>query len=180
MPSNASGAEAGRVQVRRVSADEWATYRELRLTALADTPEAFFSTLERERGLDEQTWRDRLGSAATFLAWRDGAAVGAVTVLDYQESHQHGFPGAAHLVAMWVSPAARRLGIGRRLVKTALDHARSAGAPSAVLWVFQDNERARGLYERMGFRPTDLRNSRPGKPEDIEFLMVRELDGSEP
>ncbi len=162
-------------QIRRVSADEWATYREVRLAALADTPEAFFATLERERELGEQAWRDRLDSAATFLAWRDEAPVGAVTVLGYEESHGHGFAGAAHIVAMWVSPAARRLGIGRQLVRAALDHARSGGAPAVVLWVFDDNLRAKALYEQLGFRRTDLRQSRPGKPEDVEFLMVAEL-----
>jgi ribosomal protein S18 acetylase RimI-like enzyme len=167
--------QASTVQVRPVSADEWATYRDVRLAALADTPEAFSSTLERERAFGEDVWRDRLGSAATFLAWHNDAPAGTVTVLSYHESHQHGFAGAAHLVAMWVRPTARRLGIGRHLVQAALDHARASGAPSMVLWVFLDNERARALYERMGFRATEQRDSRPGKPEDVEVLMVADL-----
>jgi ribosomal protein S18 acetylase RimI-like enzyme len=175
MASEAGPAEAGILQVRLVTPDDWATYRDVRLAALADTPEAFSSTLERERAFGEDVWRDRLGSAATFLAWRDGTPVGTVTVLAYHESHQHGFPGAAHIVAMWVTPAARRLGVGRQLVLAALDHARSDGAPSMVLWVFEDNERARALYERMGFRATELRDSRPGKPEDVELLMHCDL-----
>src|SRR5580658_860104 len=159
------------VQVRRAGPDEWATYRNVRLAALSDTPEAFYSTLERELSLDEQAWRQRLGSADTFLAWRDGRPVGTATGLPYSQTDTHGFTGALHLVAMWVSPQARRLGVGALLVKAVTDQARQAGAPSVVLWVFEANERARAFYERMGFRATDLRSSRPGNPADTEFLM---------
>jgi GNAT superfamily N-acetyltransferase len=168
-------AEPRPAQVRPVSPDDWATYRQVRLTALADAPGAFSSTLERERDLSEQLWRQRLGAAASFLAWRDGAPVGAVTALPYDDGQVHGFHGAWHLVAMWVSPAARGLGIGRVLVQTVIDQACAAGAPSVVLWVFDANQRARSLYERMGFRPTDRTDTRPGNPEDIEHLMIREL-----
>ena len=165
----------GRVRVGRIGPDEWASYREVRLAALADTPLAFSSSLERERAFDEETWRGRLGSAATFLAWREGAPAGTVTVLPYDESQRHGVSGAAHLVAMWVTPDARRLGIGRQLVEAVFGEARAMGAPAVVLWVFEDNDRARGLYEEMGFRATELRDSPPDRPEDAEILMVREL-----
>jgi ribosomal protein S18 acetylase RimI-like enzyme len=163
------------VEVRQAGPGDWAIYREVRLAALADTPAAFPSTLERELAFGEDTWRDRLGSATTYLAWRDGVPVGTVTVLAYHESHNHPFCGAAHLVAMWVSKDARGLGIGSRLVQAGLNQARSAGAPAVVLWVFHDNERARALYERMGFVATELRDSRPGKPEDVELLMIAAL-----
>ena len=166
---------ADAVEICPAGPDDWATYRDVRLAALADTPGAFSSTLEREAAFGEDVWRGRLGSAATFLAWRAGVPVGTVTVLGYHESHNHDFTGAAHIVAMWVSPAARGLRIGGQLVKAALDHARAAGAPSAVLWVFEDNQPARRLYERMGFRPTEHRDSRPGRPEDVEVLMVADL-----
>jgi ribosomal protein S18 acetylase RimI-like enzyme len=174
--SRASGSPATSAPVvRRVSPAEWAAYRQVRLAALADSPQAFSSTLERELEFDEQVWRQRLASAASFLAWQDDQAVGTVTVLLYDESDGHGFTGAAHLVAMWVSPAARRLGAGQLLVKAVFDHARAAGAPSVVLWVFEENGGARAFYERMGFRETDLRDSRPGKPEDVELMMIRYL-----
>ncbi|HUC57080.1 MAG TPA: GNAT family N-acetyltransferase [Streptosporangiaceae bacterium] len=175
MASEEGPREGRSVQVRLIGADDWATYREVRLAALADTPEAFSSSLERERAFGEQTWRDRIAAAATFLAFLDDAPAGTVTVLGYEQNHNHGFTGAAHIVAMWVSPPARKRGIGRRLVSAALDQARSAGAPSAVLWVFEDNERAYGLYERMGFRATEFRDSPPGRPDDVEVLMVADL-----
>lgn len=151
------------------------SYREIRLAALADSPEAFSSTLEREAEFSEQTWRQRLGASPSFLAWHGGAVAGTVTALSGEIAGLPDFPGAWHLVAMWVRPAARRHGIGRLLVQTVTDQAAAAGAPSVLLWVFDANERARALYERMGFRATDRTGARPGNPQDIEHLMIREL-----
>jgi ribosomal protein S18 acetylase RimI-like enzyme len=166
--------------VRQVSPDDWVSYREVRLTALADSPEAFFSTLEQEAEFGEQVWRQRLGRAPSFLAWHDGVPAGTVTALPGNVAGLPDFPGAWHLVAVWVSPAARGRGIGRLLVQTVIDEAAAAGAPSVALWVFDANERARTLYERMGFRATDLTNARPGNPQDVEHLMIRELPASQP
>ncbi len=167
-------ASAG-VLVRRVRAGDWAVYRQVRLAALADSPESFSSTLERELALTEQDWRDRLGSAATFLAWQDGQPAGTATSLPYSPAYKHGRSGARMLVAMWVDPRARRLGVGRLLVEAVADHARAAGAPSVVLRVYETNSRARDLYQRTGFQESGVRVPRPGLVDEWELLLVREL-----
>jgi hypothetical protein len=46
--------------VRPVQPDDWAALREIRLRALADSPSAFASTLEREQAFDEREWRRRI------------------------------------------------------------------------------------------------------------------------
>src|SRR6476660_4862023 len=43
--------------VGRGRADEWEALREIRLAALADSPDAFGSTLVEERDADEVRWR---------------------------------------------------------------------------------------------------------------------------
>jgi GNAT superfamily N-acetyltransferase len=163
------------VVISRVSPDQWATYREVRLAALTDSPEAFSSTVERELGFGEQLWRDRMGANMTLLAWLDRRPVGTVTVLDTELSDTHGFTGAFHLVAMWVDPSARRLGVGAQLVSAALDAAKSGGAPALLLWVVEANDRARSLYERLGFLATGHREAYPNQPGQWEQLMVRGL-----
>jgi GNAT superfamily N-acetyltransferase len=167
--------QSEQVVISRVSPDQWATFREVRLAALAESPEAFSSTVERELGFPEQLWRDRLGANVTLLAWLDDRPVGTVTVLDTALADTHGFAGAFHLVAMWVDPSARRLGIGAQLVSAALDAARSGGAPALLLWVVESNDRGRSLYERLGFRDTGFREAYPNQPGQWEQLMVREL-----
>jgi ribosomal protein S18 acetylase RimI-like enzyme len=51
-----------------------------------------------------------------------------------------------------VERSARRRGIGRELVSSALRWARLRGARQAWLQVLADNTGAIGLYESMGFR----------------------------
>ena len=45
----------------------------------------------------------------------------------------------------------RGVGLGRRLLEAGIDWARSVGAHKVVLEVWPDNDRALGLYERVGF-----------------------------
>jgi hypothetical protein len=49
-------------EVRRFRPDEWRAYRDLRLRSLADAPDAFGSTLERECDLPHAHWSERLAS----------------------------------------------------------------------------------------------------------------------
>src|SRR3954452_8807907 len=62
------------VRVRPAEPDDWASLRDVRLRALADAPEAFASTLEKERSVAEDEWRGR--TRGTFLAHEDGRIVG--------------------------------------------------------------------------------------------------------
>ena len=57
------------------------------------------------------------------------------------------------LVGMYVRPDYRRHGLGARLVERILRHAREIGGIAVVqLGVACDNQPARTLYERMGFK----------------------------
>lgn len=53
---------------------------------------------------------------------------------------------------MWIAARARRLGIGDRLSRLALDWLRQQGAHSVEIQVLRDNEASWKLYERMGFQ----------------------------
>jgi hypothetical protein len=47
--------------VRPVGPDDWALLKHVRLTALADAPEAFYSTLVKEEHRTEAEWRTWAG-----------------------------------------------------------------------------------------------------------------------
>lgn len=53
---------------------------------------------------------------------------------------------------MWIESDARRLGIGDRLSRLAMDWMRDQGAHSIEIQVLKDNEASWKLYERMGFK----------------------------
>jgi ribosomal protein S18 acetylase RimI-like enzyme len=62
--------------------------------------------------------------------------------------------GAAELISMWVSPAARGRGVGDRLVLSVARWARQAGSEVLRLAVAPGNENAAELYRRNGFQLT--------------------------
>ena len=153
------------MDVRRVRADEWNVLREVRLRALAESPEAFATTFEEARARPEQWWRiwaERSAESsgqAMFLAW-DGAPAGIVGAVAEQ--------GRFRLISMWVDPPARGRGVGRVLLEAAVAF---AGEAQIVLSVTDGNEAVGRLYELCGFIETGFAEPlRSGSK-----LLVREL-----
>lgn len=145
------------LELRALHADGGELWRQLRLRALADAPDAFADTAAEwhPRGDAERRWRSRLDDVPfNVVAVRDGAPVGQVsaTVLD-----EH---GRSELTSMWVDPAARGCGVGEALVAAVVDWARRTGGSAVVLSVQRSNAPAVRLYARCGFTPID--ESAPG------------------
>jgi GNAT superfamily N-acetyltransferase len=150
--------QPGGVQVRRVEPGEWASLRRVRLAALADSPAAFASTVERERAFDEAEWRRRV-AWPWFLAWQGGVPVGVVAAAA-KTRPEDGVPYPSwELVSMWVAPGFRGGGVADQLVAAVVEHARGDGAARATLWVADGNPRARAFYLRLGFQPTGFRQA---------------------
>ena len=144
------------IRIRRVRREEWERVCDLRLRALADAPDAFGSTLDRERGNGQAEWIGWIegwegATNAMFVAERGdrwiGMAVGSRTG---EEDH-------AHLFGMWVDPEWRGTGVGARLVEGVLQWARSWGAGWLGLGVTETNDGAVGFYEHLGFVDTGER-----------------------
>ncbi|PFG39898.1 acetyltransferase (GNAT) family protein [Georgenia soli] len=147
------------ITVERVSEQDWRTLRDVRLRALAEAPQAFGSTLERELAFDESTWRERAAAGRTFLALRAGQVVGLAGY--YVEP---GHEDERQLVSMWVDPYARGSGAAALLVSAVREAAAAEGARTLTLFVADGNDRARHLYERLGFRSTGERQALPSDP----------------
>jgi GNAT superfamily N-acetyltransferase len=150
--------------VRRADTADWEQVRQIRLTALQDSPGAFASTYEREVGFDDATWRSRTGTAAWFLAYDGEQAVGVVAGIQEQSAPAQ----ERHVVSFWVAPSHRRRGIAGLLLHAVVDWARQDGAHLVTLWVVDDNEPATRLYQRHGFRPTGDRQVVPGSDSTVE------------
>jgi ribosomal protein S18 acetylase RimI-like enzyme len=72
--------------------------------------------------------------------------------------------------AIYVLPEAWGGGVGRALMATALEHLGADGFPEAMLWVLEDNPRARAFYERSGWSLDDA-----ARDEVFLDTTVREL-----
>ena len=146
---------------REFLTNEWQTYRELRLRALADSPEAFGSTLAGEQVYPESWWVDRLSAGVAsvtdlpLVAEVDGEPAGLSWGRIEPEQ-----PDTAHVYQVWVAPEARGRGAGRMLLESVLAWARGQRVGAVELSVTCGDTPARRLYERAGFVPF-------GEPEPV-------------
>ena len=85
-------------------------------------------------------------------------------------------PRCAELYALYVTPAWWSTGTGRDLMCRVLDETQAGGYPRIVLWVLEQNARARRFYERSGFR-LDGRSFVPDWLGGVtEVCYARDLD----
>ena len=79
------------------------------------------------------------------------------------------------LMTLAVEPSARRRGLGRALLRHAMDLGRSLGATRGLLELRASNAAALTLYEQEGFRRTAVRARYYANPVEDAVLMEREL-----
>ncbi len=90
---------------------------------------------------------DRSPRSRVWFAERDGRTLGCTAMVDRDDRGQ--------LRWVVVLPAARGLGLGKRLVTLALDYAASQGWREAYLETTEGLDASMGLYEKLGFVTTD-------------------------
>lgn len=153
------------LSLQLIGPDDWEAWRQVRLQALAEAPDAFSSSLSEWEQADEARWRARLTEVPyNVLARRQLLVVGMVSALPPTD-------GEASLVSMWVTPQARGQGVGDALVARILEWAAGLGALRVGLDVRVANDHAQRLYARHGFSVVgSARLARDGVPE---FRMQR-------
>jgi len=160
-----------KVMIRTIGAEEWPVWRDLRLRALADAPDAFRPTLEEESNQPDQWWDELIRATVEhprgglWVAWADEDAVG---MLFGRVDDEH---TVLEIGAMWVAANVRRHGVGTGLIEAAIDWARGFGVSEASLWATEHNAEAAAFYRRHGFQSTEETDGlRPGS-----HLTVRKL-----
>lgn len=152
-------------EIRRLTADDWHSYRRIGLAALATDPDAFGSTLEHAQALPDEEWKARIERSAVFVGEFDVQAVGLAIGIDAGQG--------AELVSMWVAPDFRGTGLAARLVQSVVDWAAGAGYDEIRLWVVEGNLAAQRAYAKCGFEPTGRRQPHPRAQSVMELEMAR-------
>lgn len=159
------------IRVRVLDKDEWVAYRDVRLRALRESPEAFVASAEEEEAFEDQYWMDRMERSRRILAQDGDEVVGVVSV---GTGHRTNIPGAGELFGLWVEPPRRGTGVARRLMEKAAKVGRQVGLRQLVYWVGTDNGRAVAFASSFGFRPTDDR-----RPMRIRGVDDEDADSEE-
>jgi ribosomal protein S18 acetylase RimI-like enzyme len=135
------------VQIRRLTPADAARFKEIRLEALQQAPEAFGSTFEQECTLSLAEFEDALAKTDVFGAFRGTDLLGMAgyrTQAGVKKAHK------GYLWGMYVRASARGTGVAKPLVEAVLAHARER-VELVQLTVVKENERAQRLYRSCGF-----------------------------
>lgn len=162
------------IRVRVLEQDEWPIYREVRLRALRESPEAFVASAEEEAEFEDSVWEERIVRSRRIVAEDGDEVVGVVSV---GTGHRSKIADAGELFGLWVEAPRRGSGVARRLMEKAARVGREVGLKQLLYWVGTDNGRAVAFASSFGFRPTDDR--RPmrirgveDEDEDAEEMMM--------
>jgi RimJ/RimL family protein N-acetyltransferase len=138
-------------EIRRLTKDDAPELFPLRLRALQEHPEAFGSSYQDELRNGIERWETTLAdeSRAFFGAFHEEKLLGMVGIfreIGKKQQHRMG------IVAMYVAPEARNLGLGQALITACIDYAKQQdGVRRINIGVTAGNGGARKLYRRNGF-----------------------------
>lgn len=139
------------MNIRILTPEDAEKYKQIRIEALQYHPDAFAVSYEEEKDRPVEVYQERLGSnnAVTIGAFEENQLVGTVTLF------REGYTKLSHkvnLVAMYVDPRNRGLGIGKSLVTSAIKKAMEMnGIEQINLTVVSSNVSAKSLYSSLGF-----------------------------
>jgi RimJ/RimL family protein N-acetyltransferase len=140
------------ITIRALGATDVEAYRELRLTALATSSEAFGSSYDEEARLSMHSFRTHVvsdGPNVIFGALAGSQLVGmAGFVANQRLKRRH----KGTLWGVFLMPEWRGCGLGDRLVGRVIEHA-TAHVLILQAAVTMTNQRARQVYARLGFVP---------------------------
>ncbi|MDQ0465790.1 ribosomal protein S18 acetylase RimI-like enzyme [Caulobacter ginsengisoli] len=138
--------------IRRLGPDEGPLFRQLRLTTLRLDEINFVATLAEEEAKPASAFDEAVRDGAVFVAEANGVVLGLVGLMpktNAKERHK------GLIYSVFVMPEGRGKGVGRALMTTVLDHARSV-VESVFLVAVADNRAAVSLYESVGFESYGL------------------------
>lgn len=139
------------ITIRRLHWGEAGLYRELRLEALRESPEAFGTSLADALARDDQSWIDQADASAsgpdraTLVVIAERPAGLAALYRDASD------PMVGELIQMWVAPQIRGGQVAGELLGAILRWAGENGFRRVRAEVMAGNARALGFYRKCGF-----------------------------
>ena len=139
------------IEIIQLSPSDWQTYKQIQLEALQNDPQAFGSSYDEWTHFSDEKWQERPTNPATtlFIAKKDTAPIGLVGIyINPKEEHK-----VAEIWGMYVNNSYRGMGIGKRLITSALEKTVSLPTVEKVkLMVNIDQIPAIELYKKLGFQ----------------------------
>ena len=133
--------------IKKLLADRWEDYRDLRLEALKQDPNAFGSSYEEEVILSKDVWEKRIKDV--LFALSNNKPIGMIVfIFDKKMKTKH----IANIYGVYVKKEYRGLGIGSKLIKSAISKImKNKTIIKIKLKVNPKQKAAVNLYMKFGF-----------------------------
>jgi ribosomal protein S18 acetylase RimI-like enzyme len=154
----------------------WTELRDIRLSALRESPRAFLSTHKEEVSWGQDQWLaefDRGDWTIGLIADQAVSLLGATRTPDTPSSE-------CYLEYLWVARKHRRSGVADNMLAFTCDRLRAAGVRTALLYVLNGNDPAMRLYKRAGFTSAGEPQPLAGFPGRTEELLQRSIGAAAP
>jgi ribosomal protein S18 acetylase RimI-like enzyme len=161
--------------VKVLTPNDWRVLREIRLTALSESPEMFLSTYEQEVNYPDSKWQSEFTRGDWYVGVTAAESldepVGVLGITREPDTPSH----HRFLEYVWVAPEFRRRGLAYTMIRHVLGHLHTVGVRTVFLWVLDGNDSATRLYKRIGFvgcnRSQPL-ETRPGRSEELMQMSL--------
>ncbi|GAA0439842.1 GNAT family N-acetyltransferase [Lentibacillus halophilus] len=141
------------IDIRLLGIHDAEAYRDLCLEAMLNSPESYTSSYGEVKKQSVYTFKVRLQSENifTFGAYSGDELAGMITLMrEVRQKTAH----RTALFMLYVTPYERGKGIGRQLIQTAVDHAKSLdGVEQINLSIIVNNSTLKRFCYAMGFSP---------------------------
>ena len=156
------------MKIRATEERDWMILKKIRLESLLDTPTAFGVSYQTATTNSDEQWQNRASPKALpkfWLAFKDDNEVGIIgSGIDQADRY--------NLIAMWVKPGARGLGIAKHLVDAVKSDAISKKFKKVFLDVSPENLKAVQFYKKNGFVFIDEKQPLDSHPS----IMIQSME----
>jgi RimJ/RimL family protein N-acetyltransferase len=124
-------------------------------------PDHFLNSLDIEERIErnKQYFYTNDGITIYCIMAKEGPMIGELAI---GKSRDNDIPQAGEIIGIYLLPEYWGMGCGKKAMDFAVSTLRELGFSTILLWVFEDNIRAREFYEKYGFRIE-------GKKEEVTF-----------
>lgn len=176
---NTANFNSAEYSLRRVRTNEATLYKDLRLGALQEAPEAFCTQYAEAAARDEESWSAQADENATsndralFLAFADNAPIGLAGIYRSEQDEHLG-----ELCQVWVAPTYRGSGVAVALIDAVCAWASERDFTTILATIRAGNDRAVRFYRKYGF--TDAADETGPLPGDVVLAraVARDVIGS--
>lgn len=173
----------GTIEYITLEPARWQEYRDIRLEALLDSPQAYGTSYDEELQTSKEQWKERLGEAQQkkyrwmLFAQKDNRLIGSVGA--YREKGER----SGHLVTVinvYVKPGCRGKGIATQLLMKLINSLKEdISVKQAVLWVATIQKPAIALYQKCGFVVAGaLANALKAGSNYYDYLLMQHVINS--